>query len=364
MTSLPPLASRWMADLLQATIPEESLATCDNCAMLKEHHRLSPDPVSFRPDTKCCTYLPDLANFLVGGILRDPDPASQEGRETIEARINRGVGVTPLGLKQDRKFLALYSASRGAFGRNLALRCPHLLADGRCGVWHHRESTCATWFCKHQRGATGFAFWTALRGLLKSIEQSLAAWCVLKIGVSPDCLSELFPTGNEPQPREITAPELDQQNFASTQKTFWGNWLGRERDFYLQCAALVEELDWATVREITGPETIARSQIVIDRFTQLSSSKIPERLVGGKWQLVQITPAFAKVRSYSDFDPLRMSRTLYEVLPFFDGRPIEEVQKEMKSAKGATVGLDLLRRLVDHGILVADQSEILDGPVG
>lgn len=360
MAILPPLASRWIADLLPADIPEETLATCDNCAMLTEQAATSATGISFRPETKCCTYLPELANFQVGGILRDQDPASQEGRETVEERISRGVGVTPLGLKQDRRFLALYGASRNAFGRNLTLRCPHLLKDGRCGVWQNRESTCATWFCKHRRGATGFAFWNALRGLLKSVEQSLALWCVLKVGISPDCLNQLFPTQRGSKPGEISAEELDQDSPGPAQKVLWGDWLGREKEFYFACAALVDPLDWAGVCAIGGPEITARSQIVTEAFKQLTSSNIPPRLVAGEWRLVQITPAAATVRSYSDFDPVKMSRALYEVLPFFDGRPLEEVQQDIKSAKGITISLDLLRRLVDYKVLIGNQTETFE----
>ena len=46
----------------------------------------------FHRDTKCCTYLPDLPNFLVGRILEDPDPALAPGRASVERRIDARVG--------------------------------------------------------------------------------------------------------------------------------------------------------------------------------------------------------------------------------------------------------------------------------
>jgi hypothetical protein len=356
MSTLPSLFAGWMDELLKGIIPEESLASCDHCAMLPENDSSAQSTVSFRPDTKCCTYLPDLSNFLVGRILRDHDSASQEGRETVEARINRGAGVTPLGLKQDQKFLTLYRGSRSAFGRSHAMRCPHLLADGRCGVWQHRESTCATWFCKHQRGATGFAFWASLKGLLKSVEQALALWCLLRLGFDPECLDHLCPPPAEKIGPEITSHELDQEPDLRKQKAIWGSWFERERELYQRCAELVDPLDWAAVTNICGPEVAVRSQIVLERYSHLLSREVPERLVAGSFQLVQISANSAKVRTYSEFDPVKMSRTLYEVLPFFDGRPLQEAKDKIKSSKGVTIGADLLRRLVDHRILVADPS--------
>src|SRR5262245_42546607 len=82
--SLPSLYARWIADLLAAPIPEETIATCDNCVMCK------PDavtPLVFRPEVKCCTYLPQLPNFIVGRILTDDRPSNSDGRATVVERI-------------------------------------------------------------------------------------------------------------------------------------------------------------------------------------------------------------------------------------------------------------------------------------
>ena len=52
----------------------------------------------FAAETKCCTYVPEVPNFLVGRILDDPDPAFAPGRATVNQRIDARVSVTPLGL--------------------------------------------------------------------------------------------------------------------------------------------------------------------------------------------------------------------------------------------------------------------------
>ena len=41
--------------------------------------------LQFEPSTKCCTFLPELPNFLVGAMLADTDPAAAEGRASVIA---------------------------------------------------------------------------------------------------------------------------------------------------------------------------------------------------------------------------------------------------------------------------------------
>ena len=150
---LPPLFAGWMDVLLPGPIPAERNATCDRCAMLPPTPSEGETGFFYSPSTKCCTYLPELANFLVGRILSDGDPEAAAGRATIEARIAKGVGVTPLALHRTPGTTLLYRASPGSLARPSRCAAPHYLEDGgRCGVWRHRESTCATWFCKYGRG--------------------------------------------------------------------------------------------------------------------------------------------------------------------------------------------------------------------
>src|SRR5215470_18692050 len=89
---LPPLYAKWMAELLEGPIPRESRATCDDCAMCEpEEEQKGPQSNYYDPTIKCCTYIPDLHNFLVGRILSDNDPATEWGRGTVEERIKAGV---------------------------------------------------------------------------------------------------------------------------------------------------------------------------------------------------------------------------------------------------------------------------------
>src|SRR5664279_5381727 len=98
-TSLPPLYAGWIEDLLGGTTPQETRATCSDCAMVQRagEHK-DEQQVFFNPELKCCTYLPDLANFLVGNILRDSSPEIAEGRASVERRLDAKVAVTPLAI--------------------------------------------------------------------------------------------------------------------------------------------------------------------------------------------------------------------------------------------------------------------------
>ena len=101
----PPLYSRWLAELLPGPIPRETRATCNDCAMCApDGHQDGAEKEYFDPAIKCCTYVPEIHNFLAGGVLSDDDPSAQPGRATVEKRIRTGVAVTPLGLKQPAVF--------------------------------------------------------------------------------------------------------------------------------------------------------------------------------------------------------------------------------------------------------------------
>jgi hypothetical protein len=144
---LPPLYARWMGELLAAPIPRETEATCDDCAMCPRPGERTDGAHFFRPDVKCCSYVPVLHNFLVGLILAETDPAAAAGRATLEARLDARIGATPLALACPPLQRALYRlGAPGAFGQARGLRCPHFLEEGggRCAIWRHRIAVCPT----------------------------------------------------------------------------------------------------------------------------------------------------------------------------------------------------------------------------
>ena len=130
----------------------------------------------------------------------------------MQARLERRVAVTPLGLGRPATYALLYGNSKDGFGASRSLRCPHHLEDGSCGIWAHRMSVCATWFCKHSRGAVGLRFWRMLQVLLGCVEHDLTRWCLLRVGLGGRELARLFPPPDPvPPSRTLDRYQLDER---------------------------------------------------------------------------------------------------------------------------------------------------------
>lgn len=158
---LPTPYAGWFEAVVGAPPPEEASATCDDCPMCAAR--------GFRPSTKCCTYIPPMANFQMARALRaGGTAASAVRRRQPHAR------RSPLGLLPTRAEERLYEDHHEAFGRTQAVTCP-FLKDGGCAVWAFRDVTCATWFCQHDAGAAGKAMWDCAADLLGLAEGLLAA---------------------------------------------------------------------------------------------------------------------------------------------------------------------------------------------
>src|SRR5688572_26984504 len=157
---LPPLYQRWLAELGIGPLPKERRATCSTCAMCPSDRTPSDRGTTFDPSVKCCTFMPNLANYLVGMILSDESDALRRGRESLRARIRDGSSASPTRVAMRNDYRLVYEAGN-AFGRSPALRCPHYIDErgGFCGIWPYRNSICSTWFCKHVRGGAGQRMW-------------------------------------------------------------------------------------------------------------------------------------------------------------------------------------------------------------
>jgi hypothetical protein len=322
---LPPLYGRWISDLLGGPLPEEQAATCGDCVQCRSH---VPEGYRFADATKCCTYVPALANFLVGGALRG---GSLVGRERLLRRMAaQPASVTPHGLdatddERDR-YLDILAAER--FGRDPSLFCPYYLreAGGQCGVWRHRNGICATWYCKHDRGARGQRFWRALEVLLTAIERELSHWCACTI---------LF----------------DEAPDAADGEVAWGRWRGREDEFFRRAAELVEPLSWSELHARIGPAVDDAVQDLLAAYAALTAG-LPDRLQLGTIRVSHRDDERSRIVTYLDTDALELPTALLDLLPRFDGRPTGDVLAELR-ALGVEVSPALLHLLVDFELLTA-----------
>jgi len=346
----PPLYATWMDELFAGPIPDEPRATCLNCVMCGSADEYVATPARFyHPSTKCCTYMPELPNYLVGRILADDDPAAAKGRASIEARINAGIAVAPFGLLRPPHFAQAYdNLSDDAFGRDPSLRCPHYLEQegGLCGVWKNRNSICSTWFCKLERGAVALDYWNAVRDLLKAVEIDLANWLARELGPGQTACWPFYQGALE----DLAEPDARQR--------IWGDWFGREREFYLECARRVSPLSWRDALLVCGPEARSLAQPAREAYRRMTSTELPARLKQGEFSIAECGPDSwgVKAKSY-DREGLFLSRPVLDVLPYFDGRPIAEVLDQIKRERRLRLDAGLLRRLNDFRILVTVDEE-------
>jgi hypothetical protein len=355
---LPQLFGRWVDELLPGPIPNERSATCDQCAMLAPSQGAEPGAdYFFSPSTKCCTYLPEMANFLVGGVLADDDPAAAPGRASIEERIAKGHGVSPIGLLRTPVHALLYNASPASFGHARSMRCPHYLEDGgRCGIWRHRESTCATWFCKYNRGSKGRAFWNRLHDLLSYAEDALRTHCLVEVGLDAELLAVLFPPHAllSGQKAPLRATDVDQVADAKVQKARWGRWLGKERELYLACTEVARHLAWADVERLGGARLRLLTKLLRESFAEHVAEAAPKLPRQRQLHIVNASGDSVLATGYSAFDPLRMPKPVVEALRHFDGRPTAEALDAIEADLGVALTPGTVRKLVDFEILQDD----------
>ncbi|MCI0443626.1 hypothetical protein L0152_10450 [bacterium] len=342
---LPPLYSRWMGELLTQPIPNETEAACNDCPMCSRDPQNNKSEFVFDIATKCCTYIPELPNFLAGQILLDEDPEFARGKSSFENQLQNHLIATPLGVSASAEYWALYrhATDNAGFGQTRGLRCPYFFEDegGKCGIWKHRNSRCATWFCKYVRGSVGVIFWKYMDQLLSEAERLLSQYCILQLDIGAHAMELLFP----PPPSEPTADHPEK---------FWGNWQGREVEFFIECSKLVAGLNWQEVESICGSELQRISRLTQKAFADLTSFELPSALRVGSWKKVlPLNPNTYRIWTYNQYDPLDLQKLLLDCLHYFDGRTTQDAIDTIFAEKGLQIRNDEVRKLVDFGILVS-----------
>jgi len=304
----------------------------------------------FFSEVKCCTYQPRLHNFLAGRILADVDPSMQAAGGIVSEMIARRSGVSPLGVYGPSTYWLLYEAVPTSFGRSSTMRCPLFdLSTGSCRIWPHREATCATWFCKYNRGKKGLAFWEALRDFLAALERALARKLVLDLNPGLESLEVLFSRSGEP----YEAEELAGGASEAAHSRRWGRWVGREREFFLECARLADGVGLGEVLSLGGVEASALARLVRERFRMIGMQEPPDLpLRLGRFEIIRSMDDHAQISTYSNYDPIEVPRALLAGLVRFDGRPTAVVLEEISRCDGLSVSRELLRTLCDFGVLV------------
>jgi hypothetical protein len=200
----------------------------------------------------------------------------------------------------------------------------------------------------------GRRFWISLHQFLNTLETNLSQWCMLQFDFEPESLKRVFPLAYDQVKRDAMEKEgLLPPETTEDYKILWGSWYGREHEYYRECARLVDGLQWEDLRRICGPELDAYRRILIDAHKNRQNTELPAALKYNGLKSQQDSVLYTMAVSYSPFDPLRIPARLMEILPMFDGRPVETVVDEIQAQKGLKLSQGLLRKLVDFEILLS-----------
>ena len=367
---VPQLYDRGICELLQARIPEETEATCMDCAMCGTKDKLRTElDTLFHEKTKCCTYFPSIPNFLAGKILLDEDPSFAAGRARFQAHMLTFTVATPLGVSAPPAESARYGALTKGFGQDTDLRCPYYFENGGglCGIWKYRDAKCTTWFCKHIRGQAGRNFWRAVFELLHALEGKLSVWCIHQLHAGSELFRELFPLSS-----------VDLETFQKQQSFFyhyshlpnvrnrstaaqamlqtWGDWVSNERCFFEECSRLVDRLAWKEVVTIGGPKVESHAAFVKEAYLFLMGDSIPICLKKGSFKSVRISAEQVRVWGYSQYDPIDIPRRIFDVLMRFDGSPWRNTVTRIKNETGLEISDMWIHKLCDFKILIVSGS--------
>lgn len=350
--TLPRLTAKWIDGVLRGRqIPAETEATCDACAMVPS---VGGPPVTrpYNPHTKCCTYTPELPNYLVGAVLVDEDSDAQRGRATLEERLRQKQGVSPLMVRGSplQEVMYRFGSARG-FGTTAALLCPYY-SDGRCSIWSYRNGVCSTWFCRHRRGFVGAQFWDSARRLITAVEHTLARWCLIELDVPSEALDRLFPA-NGPKERTTLSPGDLGVVDAAEYEALWGRWHTREREFFTACARLVDGLSWDDVRRIGGPELSIDERLLEAAFEKLGTDTLPSRCGVNAFSVVRMGPSSCWIAGIVPNSFVELPHSVVAALDRFGGHETHDALAHIATETGHHISRHVLRKMIDIGVLVA-----------
>jgi hypothetical protein len=201
-------------------------------------------------------------------------------------------------------------------------------------------------------------FWAAVRELLHGIERDLARWCVLAL-VHDDRVLAALAVADQAHAR-LDAYALDGLRNPDADRELWGEWVGREREFFVEAGRLVDPLHWNDVVEICGPAVRIQAAAVRAAHRQLVDHSIPKIMRVGRYEVVSGSPDGSTLRTYSDFDPLHVPQRLLEALPFFDGRQTADACEAIARERGVILTSTQLREFIDFRILLPERQSPLE----
>jgi Fe-S-cluster containining protein len=239
----------------------ETKATCDNCLRARDKRF----PFSYEPNLKCCTFVPFIPNYAVGGILKE----KSDGHKVIEKIIKENRFALPLGIFPDLDYQYRFTTKKNEhFGNREDLLCHYYDKEkNRCGIWEFRGVVCTTFFCRSDYGKSGQDLWTEMKEYLSYVEMALAEDCLVMKDFSPRDISDQLVFLNK---REFSKSEKTQTTLPAKElKTYW-NGYKNPLEFYISCYELVQKQNRSTFKEILGEQGLKLEKRVLQGYACLS----------------------------------------------------------------------------------------------
>ncbi|HYX33509.1 MAG TPA: hypothetical protein VE954_10375 [Oligoflexus sp.] len=349
----PPFYRELLPDIMLKSVPKEGKANCSNCSMVQKDPSLgSAQKHLFRPDTKCCTFHPQLPNYLVGGLLQDSRPEMAEGRRRMQERIEARSGVTPWWIGPSRLDQHLYEHARSSFGKATRLRCPYYATDsGHCTIWAWREAVCSTWYCKYEAGKDGLTFYVGLKNYIGVVEKQLSRYAMMTI--DPEFIFDDQAAAFYKQ-EGLTQDQLDEQPPEhELYKKLWRQFEGREASFYQQCYEIITALTSQDVERLMGLDGTIRNLEVQRQHEKAQTKDLPDRLVFNPQVTVRwLESGEVALSAYSEYDALALPGAVYPLLVAFDGRQsTSATRQKLRQEHEADLADEVLMMLYRYRIL-------------
>jgi hypothetical protein len=158
---------------------------------------------------------------------------------------------------------------------------------------------------------------------------------------------------------EVSLEELeDRPPTDATHAALWQEWSGREEDFYLRCHEWVRALDRESFEALVqgaelGAEYGERLGGLQSAHHTMLHPELPERLLPNPEMGSTETPDGVLVRAYSRYEPLLLTRDLFEVVrAFTGGETVAEVRARLLRDSDLTIPDELLISLHQFRVLV------------
>jgi hypothetical protein len=143
----------------------------------------------------------------------------------------------------------------------------------------------------------------------------------------------------------------------------WGSWVGREVDFYVECARRASAMSPAEAASFQGPQTGALLEEIKSLHAQVTQPRLAARLALSADMIVEPGEGGVGVTTYSRYDSFFLSDGLYEALKMFTHEEtVAAVLDRLRRDHGIELPESLLLQMQLQGVIVPPEEGTTPSP--